>query len=287
MTALAVITQQGPLTLVEVETKAALVATVDRTIGNFVECGDALTKIRDGGLFRDEASTFTEFVELRWSISDRRARQLMASAEIVHALPAGTAVPLSERQVRELMPLRDQPDLTAEAIRIASEAPDGLTTASLKAAVKSLKKPLESWEKQMVPAPHWPLGTSVWLEMMPMISESQMASMVASIKRHGLREPGWLSPEGLLLDGRIRLVACQRAGVKMRWRIYDNVEADEGLPTGYFINMMANIQRQNLNEGQLAFAAVKFEKLLDEALAGVHGEKSKAEAERYRDRGDE
>lgn len=117
------------LTTAESLALAELVTTVDRTVASFVECGQALAEIRDRRLYRAEHPTFEAFVLERWGITARRARQLMASASVVASLPSGTAVPLSERQARELMPLRDEPELMAEAVAIAEAFTAGQPTA--------------------------------------------------------------------------------------------------------------------------------------------------------------
>jgi hypothetical protein len=123
-----------PLSSDELATKADLVAVVDRTIASFIECGTALAEIRDRRLYRDEHPTFEAFVLDRWTISARRARQLMASAAVVASLPSGTAVPLTERHARELMPLRDRPELMAEAVGIAQARTGGKITGDAIAA---------------------------------------------------------------------------------------------------------------------------------------------------------
>jgi hypothetical protein len=123
-----------PLSSDELATKADLVAVVDRTIASFIECGTALAEIRDRRLYRDEHPTFEAFVLDRWAISARRARQLMASAAVVASLPSGTAVPLTERHARELMPLRDHPELMAEAVGIAEARTGGKITGDAIAA---------------------------------------------------------------------------------------------------------------------------------------------------------
>jgi hypothetical protein len=123
------------LTAEELVEKTKLVEIIDRTMSSFIECGAALARVRDEHLYRDEHATFEAFVEARWSLTARRARQLMAAAEIATALPRGTAVPLVERHVRELMPLRDRPELMAEALQIAELDERGVTSDSVKAGV--------------------------------------------------------------------------------------------------------------------------------------------------------
>ena len=100
------------------------------------------------------------------------------------------------------------------------------------------------------------LTTPVWngtchpaAELFPMLDDTELASLVAAIKEHGLNNPGWLLPDGTLLDGRNRRLACEQAGVKMRWRIY---EGDDEI--GFAIS--ENVERRHLTTGQKAMAAL-------------------------------
>lgn len=56
--------------------------------------------------------------------------------------------------------------------------------------------------------------------LFPMLSEDALASLVADIKTHGLRQPIVLF-QGQVLDGRNRLLACERAGVAPRFVEHD------------------------------------------------------------------
>jgi ParB-like chromosome segregation protein Spo0J len=83
----------------------------------------------------------------------------------------------------------------------------------------------------------------------PMIDGDEFEALVESIKDHGLSEPIWLTPDGVLLDGRNRLAACQAAGVPPAFRIYDGDDLVD------FI-VRLNIHRRHLTNGQKALAAV-------------------------------
>jgi ParB-like chromosome segregation protein Spo0J len=78
-----------------------------------------------------------------------------------------------------------------------------------------------------------------------MVDDEAAASLAADIKANGLVEPGWLMPDGTLLDGRNRWRACVLAGVEMRWRIYDG-----GDPITFVMSL--NLQRRHLSAGQKA-----------------------------------
>jgi VRR-NUC domain len=97
------------LALLEHERLDELEAIIERGLQTFVEVGLALSEIRESHLYREVHATFEDYCRERWDFTDRRARQLIAAAEI------GTMVPVeNERQARELAPLREQPERLRE-----------------------------------------------------------------------------------------------------------------------------------------------------------------------------
>jgi uncharacterized Zn finger protein (UPF0148 family) len=92
------------LTTAERSRFAELEDVVARGLETFVQVGLALAEIRDSRLYRETHGTFEDYCRERWGFTDRRARQLVATAGI------GTMVPVeNERQARELLPvLRDE-----------------------------------------------------------------------------------------------------------------------------------------------------------------------------------
>lgn len=81
----------------------------------FLKAGQALSRIRDGKLWRDERPgrgeafyrSFSDYLDRRWAISRRHAYRLLDAAEVVGGLqklcPTGhNILPMNERQVREL-----------------------------------------------------------------------------------------------------------------------------------------------------------------------------------------
>ena len=86
-------------------------------------------------------------------------------------------------------------------------------------------------------------------DLFPMLDDDAHASLVTSIKERGLKHPGLLLPDGTLLDGRNRRMACEAAGVEMRW------EVCYGDPLDAVID--ENVERRQLNVGQRASLAEK------------------------------
>ena len=72
-------------------------------------------------------------------------------------------------------------------------------------------------------------------DLFPMIPDEELALMAASIKDCGLLDPITLDKDGRLLDGKIRLAACQIAGVEPHFRTYDG-----GDSWGYVLSVNGN-----------------------------------------------
>ncbi|MGC2409993.1 MAG: hypothetical protein WA441_08385 [Methyloceanibacter sp.] len=85
-------------------------------------------------------------------------------------------------------------------------------------------------------------------DLFPMMSDEELEVLGRDIKANGLRSTIVIAPNGLLLDGRNRLEAMERAGVALQtWhtRAYGS-----GDPVAYIIS--ANIHRRHLTKQQQA-----------------------------------
>ncbi|MFC8269670.1 plasmid replication/partition related protein [Streptomyces cinereoruber] len=82
-------------------------------------------------------------------------------------------------------------------------------------------------------------------DLFPMLSEDELLDLAESIKNEGLRKAIVLDADGVLLDGRNRLAACEIAGVEPRFATYtgDNPRA--------FV-LSSNVYRRHLSKGQQA-----------------------------------
>lgn len=94
-------------------------------------------------------------------------------------------------------------------------------------------------------------------ELFPLIGDDALGDLADDIKLHGLLEPCWLNRDGVLLDGRNRIRACQIAGVKPRFREYDGTDE-----VGFIVSL--NLRRRHLNEDERAFLAVGLIPLYEE-----------------------
>src|SRR5207247_7745922 len=84
----------------------------------------------------------------------------------------------------------------------------------------------------------------------PPLDPEAFEQLVADIKAHGIREPGWRDREGRILDGRHRALACTRLGLDMPWRIY---QGEPGSEVALIVSL--NLHRRHLTEDQRAAIA--------------------------------
>ena len=90
-------------------------------------------------------------------------------------------------------------------------------------------------------------------DIFPAMNDADYAALKADIKVNGLHEPLWIY-DGMLLDGRNRLRACQELGIEPDTRDYtgDN-------PVGFVVSL--NVHRRHLDTSQRAMIAAKIAKL--------------------------
>ena len=105
---------------------------VAKGLATFVEVGEALARIRDNRLYREEYATFDDYMANRWGLTRGRATRMIQAADMVHKLlPIGngdTPLPKSEWQARELNGLDAE---TASAVmKEAHRSTGGRVTAS-------------------------------------------------------------------------------------------------------------------------------------------------------------
>src|SRR5699024_8328693 len=71
-------------------------------------------------------------------------------------------------------------------------------------------------------------GVSPHTEQYPVLSDDEIQVLAADIAENGLFDPITVTSDGVLLDGRNRLRACEIAGVEPRIDIYDGDESQIG-----------------------------------------------------------
>ncbi|MCU0533590.1 MAG: hypothetical protein MUD14_06810 [Hydrococcus sp. Prado102] len=120
-----------PLDEAEKERLRELEAIVDRGLQTFYEVGQALIEIRDCKLYRQTHKTFEAYCQEKWSLTRRRAYQLIDASEVIQNLCTMVhKFPTNERQIRPLtkLPAAQQLEIWQKAIE---ESPDGNPTAKI------------------------------------------------------------------------------------------------------------------------------------------------------------
>ena len=90
------------------------------------------------------------------------------------------------------------------------------------------------------------IGVHPYTTKFPLLPDSELAELAESISTNGLRSPVVVTPDGLVLDGRNRLAACDLAGVKPDVVVYVGTDLAE-----YVID--ANTRR-NMSTGARAMS---------------------------------
>lgn len=111
------------------------------------------------------------------------------------------------------------------------------------------------------------LTTPVWngtchpaAELFPMLDAVELAELAKDIKERGVDIPGILLPDGTLLDGRNRRLACEQAGVEMRWEIYTGNDVTAKV-------VSRNLRHRHLGAGQRAMIGVDLLPMLEAEAA--------------------
>jgi hypothetical protein len=84
--------------------------------------------------------------------------------------------------------------------------------------------------------------------LFPMLEPEDLESLAQHIKEHGLQNPIVIDDNGVLIDGRMRLAACDKVGVEPRYQ-----RLKGGDPEAYIWG--ANGQRRQMTKGQKAMIA--------------------------------
>lgn len=98
-----------------------LKASIASGIKGFITIGQELLEVSDKRLYREEYSSFAEFVDAEYQITASRAYQLCEAAEIVKSLPEKCQPMVdNERQIRALAYVK--PTQRAKVLKVAAKA---------------------------------------------------------------------------------------------------------------------------------------------------------------------
>lgn len=198
----AALSKTGARRLADAESK------IERGLSTFWEVGNALMQIRDERLYRADFPTFEDYCQQRWSMTRRRANQLVEAAQM------GTMVPIeNERQARALAPVKEDP---AEVREIYAEAKRrGDTSGAGLASVVAERKPPANIDPET--------GEIAEEEGTPLATGSGMGGDVAPGQTREASSPSSPRPP---IDPALRLMAdlsARRAEVA-KWLAFDRHE---------------------------------------------------------------
>jgi len=100
------------------------------------------------------------------------------------------------------------------------------------------------------------MKTHPFADVFPLLSEPELADLAKDIKQNGLRQPIWTF-EGQILDGRNRMEACRRVGVKPVFEDFHGSRAQAAE-----VVWSLNFKRRHLTPSQAAACCVEFDALL-------------------------
>ena len=93
--------------------------------------------------------------------------------------------------------------------------------------------------------------------LFPMMADEEFSALVADIGANGQREPIWVS-DGLIIDGRNRYLACQKANVEPQYLYWSG----EGSLVAFVVSL--NLHRRHLSASQRGCVAVDMLPWLEE-----------------------
>ncbi len=185
-----------------------LEAVIERGQQTFYEVGAALLTIRERRLYRDTHATFEDYCQERWDFGRHYANRLIESAEVIALLvPIGTKPPTNEAQVRELSPLKGEPEAVEAVWREANERAAEREQPVTAAVIREVREERAHRERPAGPRPieHWPAATREAGRLLTAINEQ-----TSRIQRR------W-QEAALALTEDERNVLVQQLGAAMHW----------------------------------------------------------------------
>ena len=109
---------------------------IGRGLKVFRDVAEALFTIRDRRLYLVAGhASFDAYCRERWQFGRDRADRLIVAAQTAKLLPTGVADKFSERAVRELRPLVNDPEMLVAAAKLAADRAGGKPTSAQVARV--------------------------------------------------------------------------------------------------------------------------------------------------------
>jgi hypothetical protein len=159
-------------------------------LATFVDVGQALTRIRDGELYKATHTSFDAYCADRWDMQRAHAYRLIDAAGVVENVSnwrqQKLMPPTVESHARELgkLPAKDQPKAWAQVVK---SAPNGVVTAQLVAKVVTARLPERASKPKAKPASPTaapPLAPPLSIAMAPVDEATAIAHLQSDIERH-------------------------------------------------------------------------------------------------------
>lgn len=93
-------------------------------------------------------------------------------------------------------------------------------------------------------------GTHPVADLFPLLDDEELNQLAADINERGLANPVLVTTDGVLMDGRNRLAACDKASVKPTATVYYGDD-----PVGMILAL--NVARRHMSKGQLAITVAE------------------------------
>lgn len=130
------------LTTAEQKTLATYEAVIKYGIESFIEVGNALSRIREGRLYRDHYQTFEGYCKSRWDLSSRHVNRLIAAGEVAEDVGPIGPIPASESVVRPLVsvPKEERAEVWQDAVESAPKDAAGKPKVTAKHVEQAIAK---------------------------------------------------------------------------------------------------------------------------------------------------
>lgn len=106
----------------------------------------------------------------------------------------------------------------------------------------------------------------------PMMQGDEFDALKTDIAANGLREAIWLHPDGRIIDGRNRYLACCELGLDPHYRTWDGY----GSLVAFVVSL--NLHRRHLDAGQRGMIGLTVKRMLAEEIASTISDKRREAA---------
>jgi hypothetical protein len=232
----------------------SVIAGIESGKCGFQQAAQALLRIDELGLWRDEAVSFDAYRQKfkaaleGLNITNRHLNRLIAAEKCVQILrPTGLDVPTVERQIRPLTQLKEPKQIIhayKRSLDIAQSQGESLNFTHVQKAVEEIKPP----KVRLPKAPRPPIGATV--QILPHYPDEELHGVEGVVAQHPSRdrciirlgdENSLLIPDNMLfvIDQTAGLTSvkaegraiARSVGLKTGLQVLPEIDRNEGIPT--------------------------------------------------------